>query len=681
MSRGLKTIGEIFENRVFRIPDYQRGYAWEDVHRQAFWDDLELLREIGDNTHHYVGLIALETLSSLRAVEDLSAEDAWLVSGNNRLCHVVDGQQRLTTLIILLHELLRRHQELLPNPSEALNATALQTDVEARYIRKENVAIEGCYGYEFGYSKSSELDKYFRSAILEDSNQITTGTPTSVYARQLFSAKEFFRKKFAGFDNPEELSRILEIVETRLLFNVFEVQDEFDVCLTFEAINNRGKTLSDLEKLKSRLLYLSGLAAAQEKYAQVKNQKLSGYRKIINDCWSKAYKLLGWSANNILNDDAFLQLAWVLRYGCPTQSRDQHLFIETFTPRSALDSDIWPEINRFSRDLAELAAPWVVVAMPDQANSLVNSGMLQREIPDESLKWLQRISRLSSASFRPLLVAAVSHFQSGRLLESALLPLLIAVERYIFVVFGLAGWRSDTGRNVYLLEANNLYTDFSTVTKITERIVEEVAWRYDPARFVASVRSRQVPSRDHSGFYGWDHLRYALYEYEIDLHESQFHMNDAKVTWSDFIRYKKLEETVEHIYPQTPNSDEWLEFSVLDEESKILLRNSLGNLLLLSRSKNSSLLNSCFSKKAHQGNTCYLNGSFSEIAVSKKLQWTPEEIRLRTYTLLEFIGRRWTVPSWDDSQRQVMKQLEVIEVRTERESTQRTEALSAVRSH
>ena len=46
MSKDTKHINDIFHGRIFRIPDYQRGYAWEEKHRQAFWEDLELLLEI-----------------------------------------------------------------------------------------------------------------------------------------------------------------------------------------------------------------------------------------------------------------------------------------------------------------------------------------------------------------------------------------------------------------------------------------------------------------------------------------------------------------------------------------------------------------------------------------------------------------------------------------------------------
>jgi uncharacterized protein with ParB-like and HNH nuclease domain len=50
------TVEELFAGRLFRVPDYQRGYAWEMSHRSEFLDDLELL---APNHEHYTGTVVL----------------------------------------------------------------------------------------------------------------------------------------------------------------------------------------------------------------------------------------------------------------------------------------------------------------------------------------------------------------------------------------------------------------------------------------------------------------------------------------------------------------------------------------------------------------------------------------------------------------------------------------------
>ena len=52
----LQSLSEIFNESIFRIPDFQRGYSWELSHLEDFWEDIEILKEDGV---HYTGKLAL----------------------------------------------------------------------------------------------------------------------------------------------------------------------------------------------------------------------------------------------------------------------------------------------------------------------------------------------------------------------------------------------------------------------------------------------------------------------------------------------------------------------------------------------------------------------------------------------------------------------------------------------
>lgn len=98
----LSNLKDVFDKRVFRIPDYQRGYAWKISQVQDFWEDLISLPE---DRMHYTGLLTLEPVNS--ADLKIKVEGGkWLENDGHKFYYVVDGQQRLTTFTILVQAVL-----------------------------------------------------------------------------------------------------------------------------------------------------------------------------------------------------------------------------------------------------------------------------------------------------------------------------------------------------------------------------------------------------------------------------------------------------------------------------------------------------------------------------------------------------------------------------------------------
>ena len=114
---------------------------------------------------------------------------------------------------------------------------------------------------------------------------------------------------------------------------------------------------------------------------------------------------------------------------------------------------------------------------------------------------------------------------------------------------------------------------------------------------------------------------------------------EGKIDWNEFTTAKRDHVTVEHIFPQTPEHDEWPSFAGLENEDYPALTNSLGNLLALSQSRNSSFSNRAFVAKKQDANGVkgYYNGSYSEIAVAQASDWTPEAILKRGLEMLDFL--------------------------------------------
>ena len=91
------SLDELFHKRLFRVPDYQRGYSWENQQVREFLEDLELLPH---GRYHYTGTIVLH---------EIDPDDERMDTDGNAYApvDVVDGQQRLTTIVLLLDAIRR----------------------------------------------------------------------------------------------------------------------------------------------------------------------------------------------------------------------------------------------------------------------------------------------------------------------------------------------------------------------------------------------------------------------------------------------------------------------------------------------------------------------------------------------------------------------------------------------
>ena len=100
---GLKNLRDLFNKKFYRIPDYQRGYAWGKNQLEDFWEDLETSK--GSKKHkHYTGVLSIELVSDNEKNKSQWVEDK--VAREKDAYYIVDGQQRLTTSIILIQVLL-----------------------------------------------------------------------------------------------------------------------------------------------------------------------------------------------------------------------------------------------------------------------------------------------------------------------------------------------------------------------------------------------------------------------------------------------------------------------------------------------------------------------------------------------------------------------------------------------
>ncbi|HEX5422773.1 MAG TPA: HNH endonuclease family protein [Candidatus Acidoferrales bacterium] len=344
------------------------------------------------------------------------------------------------------------------------------------------------------------------------------------------------------------------------------------------------------------------------------------------------YEFLGREKGFALDDDDFLRAHWIMYF---TYSRDEagkfasFLLDEHFTAERAGSGDLSiDEIQGYVSSIQSSARTWHAIHFPERVTGL----------SDKLRRGLERLDRLARGAFEPLMMAALQADAK----DTELGALLGAAERFIFLVGRVCQRRADTGDSRFYRLASEVFRREKTLSEATEKIRERTEEFFSLEKATADMRD--LFRRGEEGFYGWQGLRYFLFEYEQFLRE-QAGMNTGRLNWRDFTTSKKDHVSIEHIYPQNPTSGDWAEFESKTKKERSVLLNSLGNMLALSQSRNSKLSNRPFDvkKQDSDGAIGYSNGSYSEIAVSKLSRWTPTEVIERGLSMLMFLENRWGV--------------------------------------
>lgn len=627
----LQSLTEVFNQKFFRIPDFQRGYSWEEQQLEDFFEDIQNLKP---EQMHYTGLLTVEPINKkeIHRIEKWQ-DDLWLLEKGLKAYYVIDGQQRLTTAIILIHQILQQFGD-----DEGINFDTKEFWINRFLYMTYRTDYKS---YIFGYEKDNPSDEYFKTKILEQKSSSADKVPEiTLYTSNLKFAKQFFQKKIKNLEKTE-LEDLFKKVVNRLKFNFYEIDEELDVYVTFETMNNRGKSLSNLELLKNRLIYLSTLLNDE---VEIRNR----LRKDINETWKTIYEYLGKNKDNPLEDDEFLYNHWIMYFKydrSQSESYAYYLLHHKFTAKSIISEKLsLPEIKDYIESLSESVKMWYFLYnVQDSCYS------------EETKEWIQKLNRLGMSAFPPLFMAAMTKEKD----EDKLLELFKSAEKFTFLVFRLSQRPSNTKNSHFYRLASMYYFNqdfwgegFTDIEKVISNINwhtngytddDEYAGWFDLEKFETYIKEL---GQKEEGYYSWNGLRYFLYEYELHLQNKA--KGNPKVTWSDFNKRKK-EDTIEHIYPQTPKDECWKEaFRENDRKQKKALLNSLGNLLLLSQSKNSELQNKCFDHKKKHKNTKgddagYFNGSYSEIEVSTSKNWTSDDIKKRGLKMLAFLEKRWDI--------------------------------------
>ncbi|MFH1022871.1 MAG: DUF262 domain-containing HNH endonuclease family protein [Planctomycetota bacterium] len=588
-----KTLTSLFVETIYRIPNYQRGYAWEEKQWKDFIQDIDAL--VDENLKsHYTGTVVV--YAGLGAKEDYGTKRLDVVD-------VVDGQQRLTTSCLYLSVIIRALRGKGNKDYEQEIPGFLYWGTVCKLALNNDTA-----------------DVYYD---LLKTGRVNTSAQ-STHAKRLVAACNHFQEHIdqqmikRGDSGVDYLKDLFRAITQKLNFTFYVIDEECEIGMTFELMNSRGKGLSVLELLKNYLMYW----VSRNERDPVERNTLTA---LINKNWKDTYTNLGSCSGN---EEQCLRVAWTLFCNHSPQNwigydgfkGDDYFPLRNFTSkRTVADTRVF--IGQFADGLAEISSYYASITSPTASNT----------VSQDELLWLTKIHHTGNiANFLPLMVAARKHCKGGSIPEVDYVALLKALECFAYRVFLHGGRRSNAGKSSF-------YRWAYEILPRSRSLPDVIALVHALTRYYASEESFVSANANPGDWYATrNRLKYTLFEYELHLLATEGKGKQPNLTWEQL-----NDTTIEHILPQTPKENSnWKNVWSPDDFKKSV--HDIANLVLTRN--NSNYLNFEFArKKGKPGQSPSYNDSDirQERKISSFSDWTPKEFAERRSELMEWINVRW----------------------------------------
>lgn len=241
----------IGNGKTYRVPPYQRDYAWTEEEWEDLWNDIVDLRERPEE-RHYMGALVIQAKS-------------------DREFTIIDGQQRLATLSILALAIIHKVSVLAEHEIDTESNRERAKELRSRFVGEKDPASL----MESSRLHLNETDDAFYQDYLTQLRPPHNPRGLSRSNALLWGCFRYFSERLDELqdirDDGETAARILsETVARCLLFITVTVEDELNAYTVFETLNARGLELTTADLLKnylfSKIRLESDLAVLQRRW-------------------------------------------------------------------------------------------------------------------------------------------------------------------------------------------------------------------------------------------------------------------------------------------------------------------------------------------------------------------------------------------------------------------------------
>ncbi|MEI6410554.1 MAG: DUF262 domain-containing HNH endonuclease family protein [Bacteroidota bacterium] len=594
-------VGTFFQNQpIFRIPKYQRGYAWDKDEIEDFLRDLEKVfnaRKDGQPKGHFMGGI-------------VSVEHK-LSGGVSRHWHeLVDGQQRLATFILLATAILRNYEKITVESGKLGDATNQKiaekrsVKIKARFIEFEQ-EINRVTSIQKVMELTKSDDLYFSSLI---HNQSFTPAPTlrDSHKRLKYAYDQILKTVTLLSSDTNVITYLdhLEILEQNIDedFSMLRIvtYDQKEAYTLFQVLNDRGKSLTEGDLLRAKTLELL--------------EGHIGQQNAVESLWD------GILADSPRETEEYLRWIFASYQGIrPGTSTLFDQFLKAFYPQNTL----------------------TLVSTSDADNILLNTQEVNREIINcrklTNGEWIfpfgqpitawdrnrlsLLINELKNKNSMPLLMAA------AKLDHKKFAEVVSVMERFMFRYVIVCKQHHDPVLDLVQNEAMAIRRNPSgyTLANLKTKLQELLDKKADDTFFKTSLDSLRYKENNGSN----KSLKYFLITIEDYL---RWYRNGA-VGQPECLDKSRLftfaDTTIEHIYPR--NASGAVYDGGMDD-----LKNTIGNLTIMGPSDNGTVGNDAFLSKRpiYKQSTPTMNHEIANLT-----QWDRSSLLLRSTELKEIAAK------------------------------------------
>ena len=564
--------------KQFSVPIFQRRYSWEKKQCERLWDDVLRLGQNRENPSHFLGSIVYiePKVNNVSGIREL---------------HVIDGQQRLTTLTLLLAALSRaiKGQNIdIGITSEELSDYYLNNrrSDELRYKQlltdhDKNTLIQLLNGNSGGWFRQNGKESVFQ--LLEDRELPDDVSP------QLLENYRLFETKLKDVDLETVYFGIqkLRIVDIALDRNYDNPQ------LIFESLNSTGLSLSQADLIRNYVLM---------------GQEFNLQNRLYQKYWLPMEKSFG---------DEY------------TKRFDR--FIRNYlTFKTRQIPNVRSVYEKFKEHLPVTGESEIIATLDNIscfAKHYVNIVLLEENEPElqECFKDIQDL-RMEVAF--PVLLEVYDDYKQGKIDKSEIIEILRLVESYVFrrAICGIP--TNSLNKTFAALMADKEFDKGKYLTSFKTVFVNMTSYRRFPKDYEFK---QEFIIKD---VYHFDRCNYLLRKLENWERRGSINTDNC---------------SIEHIMPQNTNNSElpkeWQQ-ELGDNWKGIHEKylHTIGNLTLIDEKDNTPLSNHSFQKKQT------MNGGFvdSPLHLNRSLakvdQWNEETILARAEELAQKALKIWLYP-------------------------------------